>query len=127
MTKIFYRNAHAVILCYSVGDRGSFDNLKTWMTEIKTSCAENTLVCLSGNKADLPDSLRQVSREMAERFTTDNGLIFNTEASAKNGQNVLELFINISKFLYLKRQSDNERTNSVLGSERTTSVLSRNI
>ena len=64
---------------------------------------------------------------MAERFTQENGLIFNTEASAKNGQNVLELFINISKFLYLKRQSDNDRTNSVLGSERTASVLSRNI
>ena len=86
-----------------MGDRGSFDNLKTWMGEIKSSCAENTLVCLSGNKADLPDSLRQVSKEMADRFTSENGLVFSTEASAKNGQNVLELFINISKFLYLKR------------------------
>ena len=97
------------------------------MSEVRSSCAENTLVCLSGNKADLPDSLRYVTKEMAERFTTENGLVFNTEASAKNGQNVVELFINISKFLYLKRQSDNERTNSVNGSERTTSILSRNI
>ncbi len=64
---------------------------------------------------------------MADRFTTENGLVFSTEASAKNGQNVLELFVNISKFLYLKRQNDNERTNSVIGSERTVSILSRNI
>ena len=97
------------------------------MNEVRSSCAENTLVCLSGNKADLPDSLRYVSKEMADRFKSENGLVFNTEASAKNGQNVLELFINISKFLYLKRQADNERTNSVIGSERTNSVLSRNL
>ena len=45
------------------------------MAEVRSSCAENTLVCLSGNKADLPDNLRYVNKEMAERFTAENGLI----------------------------------------------------
>lgn len=36
ITKIFYRAAHAVILCYSINRRETFDNLATWLDEVNT-------------------------------------------------------------------------------------------
>jgi Ras-related protein Rab-5C len=51
---------------------------------------------LVGNKLDLASS-RQTSREMAEKFAADEGLLF-AEASAKSGEGVQELFMEIGEF-----------------------------
>ena len=53
ITKIFYRNAHAVVICYSVGDRSSFDHLNDWLNEVNTNCTKGVLLFLAGTKADL--------------------------------------------------------------------------
>jgi Ras-related protein Rab-2A len=68
VTKIFYRNAHAVVLGYSIGDRSSFDHLTDWLNEIHASCEPSCLTLLSGCKADLPANLRQVRNEQALKF-----------------------------------------------------------
>lgn len=34
ITKIFYRSAHAVFLCYSIANRETFNNLTTWLDEV---------------------------------------------------------------------------------------------
>lgn len=34
VTKIFYRAAHAVILCYAINNRETFNHLDSWLTEI---------------------------------------------------------------------------------------------
>lgn len=35
ITKIFYRAAHAVFLCYSINRRETFDNLGNWLKEVQ--------------------------------------------------------------------------------------------
>ncbi len=55
ITKVFYRGAHAVLLCYSMGDLTSFENLKKWMDEIRMLSSSDVLVYLVGTKSDLPD------------------------------------------------------------------------
>lgn len=50
---------------------------------------------LVGNKSDL-DSARKTPRELAERFAEEEGLLF-AEASAKTGDGVQELFMEIGK------------------------------
>jgi Ras-related protein Rab-5C len=48
---------------------------------------------LVGNKSDLA-SQRETSRELGEKYAEEEGLLF-TEASAKSGDNVEELFMEI--------------------------------
>ena len=50
---------------------------------------------LVGNKLDMEAS-RKTSRELGERFAEEEGLLF-TEASAKSGDGVEELFMEIGE------------------------------
>lgn len=67
VTKIFYRNSHAVILCYPINSLKSFQNVPKWLGEVKNQCSEDVLVFLSGNKADL-QAQRQVSEEIVREY-----------------------------------------------------------
>ena len=60
------------------------------------------LSLLIGNKSDL-ENQRQVSFEDGLRFKRDGGgLLYFTETSAKSGENVDRLFVDLAKFIYLK-------------------------
>ena len=63
-------------------------------------CKEEVMICLVGNKQDL-ESQREVSKDAAYRFMRENENIkFWTETSAKSGENIENLFLCASKFLY---------------------------
>ena len=53
---------------------------------------------LVGNKLDMGEGARKTSREMGEQFAQEEGLLF-TEASAKSGDGVEELFLEIGMLL----------------------------
>ena len=67
VTKVFYRNTHAVLICYPIDSRESFKNITHWLNEVQAQCAHNVLIFLSGTKADLEQS-RQVTNEQALKF-----------------------------------------------------------
>jgi len=78
---------------------------------------------LVGNKSDMEDK-RRVSPEEALRFKTDNNLLYFGETSAKSGENVDRLFIDVAKFIFQKYRdrlhkmiddetSEQSRSNSV--------------
>lgn len=102
ITKIFYRGAHAAILTYSVTRRDSFENLTDWLKEIRQSCAPDVQIFLIGNKNDLSPNEREVSFQEGLRFKKENNLLYFTETSAKSGENVDRLFLDASKFIYLR-------------------------
>lgn len=56
VTKIFYRNAHAVVLGFDLSSRGSFDHLNDWLNEIHASCTPDVLVLLAGCKSDIAEN-----------------------------------------------------------------------
>ncbi len=99
ITKIFYRGAHAAILGYSIINRDTFDNLKDWLKEAKSSCSPEVQMFLVGNKSDM-EAQRQVYPEEALRFKQENNLLYFGETSAKSGDNVDRLFIDVSKFIF---------------------------
>ena len=58
-------------------------------------------MCLIGNKSDL-EPKRQVSHEEGLSFKQKNNLLYFTETSAKSGDNIDKMFIDVAKFIYLK-------------------------
>ena len=129
ITKIFYRGSHAVILGYSVAEKSTFDELGAWLREIRAQCNQECLIYLTGNKSDVAPEHRQVSVEKALAFKNEHDLHYYSETSARTGDNVINLFSDVAKFLYLKHRDrlDNPDAGSTIGrSEVTGSMLTDN-
>ncbi|XP_028168767.1 ras-related protein Rab-24-like [Ostrinia furnacalis] len=92
MTRMYYRGAHAAIVCYEPSCLESWARLRHWLQELRT-VEEECKVYLCGTKKDLLDS-GLVSREVPEDIvaTYSQGHRGHYLTSSKTGENVDELF-----------------------------------
>eukprot|EP00767_Chilomastix_cuspidata_P002015 gnl/Chilomastix_cuspidata/2136.p1 GENE.gnl/Chilomastix_cuspidata/2136~~gnl/Chilomastix_cuspidata/2136.p1 ORF type:complete len:222 (-),score=83.02 gnl/Chilomastix_cuspidata/2136:36-701(-) len=104
LTPMYYRNAAAAIIVYSITNRATFDAAKVWIDEIRAMGSENTILALVGNKQDL-EAQRQVASEEAEAIADDVGSLF-LETSAKTSKGIYELFQRIAKAVPRRRADD---------------------
>ena len=115
----FYRNASLAMMVYAIDNMESFNHIETWLKEVKLQSNPDIKIFLIGNKSDLEEN-RKVTTEAAKTFKEENGIHYFSEASAKNGVNAKEVFIEAAKLLYGehlkykerkfdKNQSDNEK------------------
>ena len=75
--------------------QSSFETLKSWVQELQSLGPENIVIALAGNKCDLADQ-RAVDQETSKAYAESIDAIF-VETSAKTGDNVQEMFTDISK------------------------------
>ena len=94
----FYRSTALAILCYSVTDRKSFEEIEIWLKQLKMNADPDCKVFLIANKIDLPN--RVVSSEEGMNCKKEHGFECYMETSAKTGVNVKELFVNCALALY---------------------------
>ena len=106
----FYRNSSLAILVYSIDDENSFEDLDSWLNEIRTNGSPDMKIYLIGNKVDL-ESKRVISKERAKTFAQDNDIKLFMETSAKTGFNAQNLFIEAAKLLYIQHKSINDQNN----------------
>ena len=96
ISALFYRGSAAGIIVYDVTDRNSFDTVaKFWFRQLKQYALKDIIIALAGNKADLVDK-RAVALDEVEAYCKANNMI-HLETSAKTGQNIEELFIEIAR------------------------------
>ena len=99
--------ANGFILVFDVADDESFKNINTWLEYIKESVKiEEKVIFLVGNKIDLTN--RKITKENAEKFAKEKGFKY-FETSAKTGESINEVFIEMSKDvfdLYKKTEND---------------------
>ena len=95
----YYKNISIAILMYAINDRESFDNIKSWLDDVKHKSRNDVMIILVGNKTDLEEE-RKVTKEEAEKFKEDNKLDLFMETSAKTGNNVRKILIEAGKLLY---------------------------
>jgi len=114
ITKIFYKDAEAVIFVYDITDRRSFEEIKKyWHLAVLENGASNVIFALVGNKNDLYEK-RTVNDEEAIKYADDINAIFVT-TSAKNASGINELFKHIGKKIinpdydYKKDCGDNKK------------------
>ena len=103
ITRSYYKNSTCAFIVYDISSRKTFDNVMIWLKECKDMCYKDILICLVGNKCDL-EGRRAVSYEEGEKFATDNQLLF-FETSAKDGNNIAEMFTESATILVDKIES----------------------
>lgn len=92
LTRAYFRDAHGILLLYDVSDQKSFDDLDSWLKEIKNEAPKTSSILLVGNKIDLS---RTVSKQDASDFALKNKLQYN-EVSCLEESYILTPFENIS-------------------------------
>ncbi|KAJ3636331.1 hypothetical protein Zmor_008702, partial [Zophobas morio] len=90
ITSAYYRGAIGALLVYDVTRLQSFENIKKWLSELRSYADNDIVITLVGNKRDL-QNLRKVSREEAENFAKIENLNF-FETSALEDANIEEAF-----------------------------------
>lgn len=103
LAPMYYRGAQAALVVYDITNPDSLRRAKMWVKELRQVNGNDMVIGIAGNKADLAiTNKRQVdTREVAE-YADENALIF-METSAKRGDNVTEIFMNVAKQVALKQ------------------------
>ncbi|KAH3760673.1 GTP-binding protein ypt5 [Pelomyxa schiedti] len=104
LTPMYMRGAHAGIIVYDITNMSSFDGMKQWAEDLKSTALDGCVVAIVGNKTDLADK-RIIEKTVGEEYLktvenrppdpTNNGrLVFAgfSEVSAKTGEGVMESF-----------------------------------
>jgi len=102
LAPMYYRGAQAAIVVYDITNADTFARAKTWVRELQRQARPDIVIALAGNKSDL-GTRRTVEYEEANGYAEENGLLF-METSAKNANNVNEIFLAIAR--KLPRDSD---------------------
>ena len=93
----FYKNTSLALVVYDINEKKSFYSLESWKKNIKDHASEDIPIFLVGNKIDLE---RKVTTNEAQEYANFNGIPYFSECSAKTGQNVKEIFFEITKYLF---------------------------
>lgn len=94
ITSSYYRGAHGIIVVYDVTDMDSFNNVKTWLSEIDKYATDRVNKLLVGNKCDLVVK-KVVDHQTAKDFADPLDIPF-LETSAKSATNVEQAFMTMS-------------------------------
>ena len=101
ITTSYYKGAHAILICFDITDRESFEHIRNWMADIDKFAKEGVLRILVGNKCDL-EHARQVRKEEGNEIANKYGIKY-IETSAKDTINIEDLFISTAKHLLSKQ------------------------
>ena len=119
-----YRNTVVGILVYSVCSRESFNNLETWITNLKKCALPWSKLILLGNKCD-DEEKREVTYEEGKKICDKYDLLFFMEVSAKEGfnsPNFLELAaISLCQDYENNKENDNDISATLMN--RTESIM----
>ena len=103
--------ADGFLIVFSVTDKKSFELLDKWINNINDSVDINSkILILAGNKADIEDDKREVSREEAENYANLNNFLY-FETSAKSGLNIKEVFNKLYEDIFNLNKKLTDRKN----------------
>ena len=96
MIKNYIYGAHAVLLCYDITSKDSFQNLEDWYRLVRKTFDKTQLpyIALVGNKTDM-SHMRAVAREKHKGFAEENDM-YSYFVSAKTGDMVSSSFFRIA-------------------------------
>lgn len=96
---LIYKKSDAIIFVFDITDINSFNGIKQWHKEFQDNVYDtNTYKILVGNKTDLKH-IRTISQDEANNLANCMDCVY-IETSAKNNENVIQLFEKIIDHLF---------------------------
>ena len=95
----FYHNSSLAFLVYAINDKISFNNLESWLNEIRTTSNPDVNIFIIGNKVDLENE-RVIPKDVGQGFADTHDAKLFIETSAKTGFNAQNILIEAAKLLY---------------------------
>ena len=95
ITKNYYKGSHGIILIYDVTSLKTFENVKSWVSQIHEEISDKVVIYLVGNKIDMDDE-RKVQTEEGQKLAEEFGVPF-VETSAKSGVKIDNIFSDITE------------------------------
>ncbi|OHT15311.1 Ras-related protein Rab-26 [Tritrichomonas foetus] len=86
---IYFRNAKVAIVCFSVDNLTSLNNVKWWMNEVRSNNEDDVPILVVGTKNDIPSDNR-ISQNDVQQFERENNIKV-LYTSSSTGENVDEL------------------------------------
>ena len=97
------------IIIFDVGNKDTFNKVKYWLKEINNYAPKDIIICILGNKTDVP-SASQINIDEVKTSYGDN-LCY--EVSAKDGNNISLAFEQLT-FKIIKEQKKRKREQDVV-------------
>mmetsp|Transcript_4078 Transcript_4078/g.6002 ORF Transcript_4078/g.6002 Transcript_4078/m.6002 type:complete len:203 (-) Transcript_4078:3991-4599(-) len=97
ITTAYLRGAHAIMVCYDVTNRDSFEKVENWIHKIDSYSNVDVDKVLVGNKCDLEND-RVISTSEGQELACKFGMGF-FETSAKENMNVAHAFEHVAKLV----------------------------
>ena len=107
---LYYKGSYGVFVVYDLTDKLSFENLDKWFTEVYTNTETIVPAIIIGNKADMEE--RAVTEEEIEQYIQEKKDEYKLkkipyfEVSAKSGQNIDEMYVELTKLMIERSQTD---------------------
>jgi small GTP-binding protein len=90
ITQTYYRGSDCAFVVYDITDFETFTGVDSWIDQVKKICPPHCLIVIVGNKLDFARR-RAVTATQVNEVTSRHGVLA-FEASAKTGENVMEVF-----------------------------------
>ncbi|PRP83212.1 ras-related protein Rab-11B-like [Planoprotostelium fungivorum] len=120
----YYRGAAGALIVFDVTKLNTFDNVESWLRELRDFTEGPLTIMMVGNKCDLTQH-REVSTEQAIAFSEENELMY-IETSALMGDNIREAFNQLVQGIYeantkgkMLEQPSTEKTSTIGSPEET--------
>lgn len=106
MAKMYYKDAHGVVLGYDITDLTSFDRMKEWLAEIQQNERVLAKKIIVGTKSDLTEK-RKIPLFDAKKFTAEKHIDW-VECSSRTGDGIKLLFDTLTDKLINAYDTDAE-------------------
>jgi len=115
ITSSFYRGSHGILLVYDQSNKESFDDIKSWLSDLERYASDTVIKVLVGNKADLSKE-QEVSDSAATAFAESYGMKY-VSISAKTGANVDSTFQQLAQGIVDKVHPEEVKKNEKKGTK----------
>merc|ERR1712070_537278 len=108
-SQAYYRSTQGIIVVYDTNNPTSFTNARHWLEQINQSTGPNIQKALVGNKSDL---VRMVQSSEGQALADEFRIPF-LECSAKEGDNIEQVFMDMGRSIYNERKNNPNRDDTL--------------
>ena len=110
VTKMLIQDVNILILCYSIVNRSTFENLDYWYKIITDICGQKLVLGVVGNKNDLYEN-EEVKEEEGKSYAEKHNAYFKLVSAKCSKSGIDELFDDLLKEYIMKFSEDDEEKN----------------